>query len=302
MRGGLRLRLLEVKGGYSGVVVSDGKGRLAEIKGSDPVELWQRLEIAAAQAGNEYLGWDGARARFLRFFPGGFASKRYRSEERDYKISAKKILDAGAPLERAQTEAGLGKVVLTAFQKTNLLSPFETMRVRDLLHSAAADAFVNAAARFALGEGVQAWVDMAKLAKPFDAVKWPVLTYLPFLWRPDRHMFLKPEVTKGFAERVGHPFVHAYGASPEIGVYETLLDLVARTETEIAAFHPVDRIDVQSFIWVVGAYTEKDAPSAKDAAAEQWEVSEDILRQPAHDRVDVSTDGGSERLTISKNE
>ena len=206
------------------------------------------------------------------------------------------------PLSVPRPQPAWGRSVLTAFQKTNLLSPFETMRVRDLLHSPPADAFVNAAARFALGEGVQAWVDMAELAKPFDAAKWPVLTYLPFLWRPDRHMFLKPEVTKGFAERVGHPFVHAYGASPEIGVYESLLDLVARTETEIAAFDPVDRIDVQSFIWVVGAYTEKDAPSAEIAAAEQREVSEDTLRQQAHDRVWVNAADQLEPLTGLKTE
>ena len=277
MRASLRLRLLEVKDGYVGVVISDGKGRLAEAKGADPVELWQRLESAAAQASNEYVGWDGARTRFLRFFPGGFASKRYLGEERDYKISAKKILDAGAPLEGAQTAVGLGKTVLTVFQKTNLLSPFETMRVRDLLHSPDADAFVNAAARFTLGAGAQAWMDMVRLAKPFEAAKWPVLTYLPFLWRPDRHMFLKPEVTKGFAERVGHPFVYAYGASLEIGVYESLLDLAGRTEAEIAAFHPADRIDVQSFIWVVGAYAEKDAPSAEVAEAERRELPEAML-------------------------
>jgi hypothetical protein len=124
-----------------------------------------------------------------------------------------------------------------------------------------------------------------------------LLTYLPFLWRPNRHMFLKPEVTDGFAQGVGHPFVHAYGASPEIGVYEGLLALAARTETEIAAFHPVDRIDVQSFILVVGAYTEKDAPSAAVAEAERQEVSEDILRQLAHDRVWVNTGDKFHRLT-----
>jgi hypothetical protein len=40
-------------------------------------------------------------------------------------------------------------------------------------------------------------------------------------------------------------------------VYESLLDLVAKTEKEIVDLKPTDRIDVQSFIWVVGAY--KDA-------------------------------------------
>jgi hypothetical protein len=35
-------------------------------------------------------------------------------------------------------------------------------------------------------------------------------------------------------------------------VYESLLDFTAETEREIAALKPQDRIDVQSFIWVVG--------------------------------------------------
>jgi len=38
--------------------------------------------------------------------------------------------------------------------------------------------------------------------KPKDAAKWTVVTYLPFLWRPDTHMLLKPMVTTDFAERV----------------------------------------------------------------------------------------------------
>jgi hypothetical protein len=33
-----------------------------------------------------------------------------------------------------------------------------------------------------------------------------VATYRPFLWRPEEHMFLKPEVTKDFAVRVEHRF------------------------------------------------------------------------------------------------
>jgi hypothetical protein len=35
-------------------------------------------------------------------------------------------------------------------------------------------------------------------------------------------------------------------------VYESLLDLVAKTEANIGDLQPEDRIDVQSFIWVVG--------------------------------------------------
>jgi hypothetical protein len=37
------------------------------------------------------------------------------------------------------------------------------------------------------------------------------LYYLPFLWRPEGEMFLKPEVTRDFAARVGRRFHLDYG-------------------------------------------------------------------------------------------
>ena len=74
---------------------------------------------------------------------------------------------------------------------------------------------------------------MERALKPHDAAKWTAATYLPFLWRPDQHMFLKPEVTKDLAARVGHRFASDYEAGLDIGVYESLLDLAARTTVEV---------------------------------------------------------------------
>lgn len=259
-RGKLTLRLLKDKTGYVGVVISD-KGRLDRLEGSDREELWRRLEQAAARSSKGYVGFDGARTRFLHFFPGGFELARYTSEERDYKLQAKHQLDTTVPLDQARTGNGLGEAALAVYRKTNLLFQIEKARVTELLRGPSADAFVRAAARFASGERASALADMARLAKPHNAANWTAITYLPFLWRPEQHMFLKPEVTKDFAERVGHGFVYAYRAAIDMTVYDSLLDLVARTGQEIADLHPRDRIDVQSFIWVVGAYTEADATS-----------------------------------------
>ncbi len=69
-------------------------------------------------------------------------------------------------------------------------------------------------------------------------------------------MFLKPEASKDFAARVGHRFHLDYEPGLEVGVYESLLDLAERTAGELADLNPRDRIDVQSFIWVVGNYRE----------------------------------------------
>jgi hypothetical protein len=97
---------------------------------------------------------------------------------------------------------------------------------------------------------------MERALKPHDSAKWTVATYLPFLWQPEKHMFLKPEVTKDFAARVGHRFATDYKARLDFAVYESLVDLVSKTASELAELKPRDRIDVQSFIWVVGDYKE----------------------------------------------
>ena len=41
-------------------------------------------------------------------------------------------------------------------------------------------------------------------------------------------------------------------------VYESLLELAVATEIQLGDMKPVDRIDIQSFIWVVGQYTAED--------------------------------------------
>jgi hypothetical protein len=64
-------------------------------------------------------------------------------------------------------------------------------------------------------------------------------------------MFLKPEVTKDFAERVGHRFASDYEPRLDIGVYKSLLDLLQETEGQLIELQPRDRVDVQSFIWVL---------------------------------------------------
>jgi hypothetical protein len=226
----------------------------ARIEGTDADDVWRRLHDEAGKANPRYFGFDGARARFLHFFPDGFHSTDYMSRERNYKLDAKAKLDSNAPLEQAVSVSGLGEAILGVFRATNLLSPFEKVRLQDVLRGPAADQFIHAAAQFTLGEGKLALLDMEHALKPHDSAKWTVVTYLPFLWRPETHMFLKPEATKDFAARVGHRFASDYEPRLDLTVYESLLDLVSTTAAELAELKPRDRIDVQSFIWVVGDY------------------------------------------------
>ena len=253
----LHLRLVARDGAFIGLIFSADGARKAQIEGDVADDVWRRLHDEVAKTNPKYFGFDGARARFLHFFPDGFHSGGYADKERNYKICAKSKLDLHAPLTQAATGSGFGETVLAAFRATNLLHPVEKTRLQDVLRGPAADVFIRAAARFAMGETKPAFLEMERVLKPHDSATWTVATYLPFLWLPETHMFLKPEVTKDFAARVGHRFAADYEPRLDIEVYECLLDLVAKTEDQLVELRPRDRIDVQSFIWVVSYYEEE---------------------------------------------
>lgn len=264
--GKVKLRLGKVaRDRYTGRYVRpDGKTALVRGEpGEVAEEVWARTLNAAMAADPSFVGFEGARARFLHFFPMGFQDEGYLGSrtdgERRYKLRAKELLDAEVPVDDARNGAGFGGEVLRVFQATNLLFKFELARVKKVLQGRQAYLFIRAVAAFALGDETQLST-MSRLLHPYEAAKWPIVTYLPFLWRPDEHMFLKPNVTKLFAERVGHAFSHGYRPELSIDVYRSLLDLTSMTEREIQDLMPRDRIDVQSFIWVVGEYRDDLIP------------------------------------------
>lgn len=262
--GNVLLRILTDKSGFKGGVIR--KGQKPDLYFDPDLEaLKTTLRREAGKSNRDYVGFDGARRFFLEHFPEGFEDPSFHGNrqhgERAYKMEAVDLLARTLPLEAARSASGAGEAALAAYRKTNLLASFEQMRVQDLLRSEDADVFIRLAARLADGD-LAALPQMVPLLKRHDAAKWTVVTYLSFLWRPDAHMFLKPQVTQDFARRIGHPFAHTYRTALDQEVYESLLDLVATTRVEIAPLGPRDNIDVQSFIWVVGYY---DAPEKEPA-------------------------------------
>lgn len=245
------LRLAEKDGKFYGL--SDGK---ICAEGNDPDRVWQQLHNEAGKSDPRYFGYAGAKSRFLKFFPNGFHSEGYASQERDYKIAAKRKLDDTVPLEKALTGSGYGEAVLSVYRATNMLSPFEKTRLQDVLRGPAADTFIQAVAAFTVEANRNTLARLEATLKPYESAKWTVATYLPYLWQPERHMFLKPEVSKDYAARVGHPFASVYEPGLKFEVYSSLLDLIERTSIVLSDLQPRDRIDIQSFIWVVGAYDE----------------------------------------------
>jgi hypothetical protein len=205
------------------------------------------------------------RRRFLRFFPDGFTDEQYLSWERNYKAEAHArwmtALSRSTLVElvAARQYHVIASEVLRIEARTNLLFSFEKMAVRDAVRTA------SGARRFA--EGLHEWLH-GRGSEPgrFDAwcealaglprrqtrvLTWPVVTVFGFLAQPDRHMFLKPNVTRLAAARYGFDF--HYRSRPNWTTYSQLLELAAMVRSDQRDLRPRDLIDIQSFLWVQGS-------------------------------------------------
>jgi hypothetical protein len=125
------VRLVQMTTGFSGIVFGANR-ESSTIHGDDADDVWRLLCDEAAKREPSFFGYDGARARFLRIFPNGFATPGYAQRERGYKVLAKQKLDQTVPLATTLDRVGLGEAVLSVFRATNLLSPFEKTRLKRL--------------------------------------------------------------------------------------------------------------------------------------------------------------------------
>ena len=205
------------------------------------------------------------RKKFLRFFPGGFADETYLDWERDYKWAAHERWTAALGLaefrgrlrERKYSEIAAQAVSIES--RTNLLFSFEKMALRDAVKSAGgAQAFAEGLFEFLHGRGsderrFERWCEVvaALPRKQTRVLTWPIVTVFGFIAQPDRHVFLKPNVTRIAAREYGVEF--EYASRPNWATYASLLAFAARVMRDQRALRPRDMIDAQSFIWVQGS-------------------------------------------------
>lgn len=238
-------------------------GRVVGAAAASEAAMRQILREEVGRSDPRYFGWDGAERRFRTFFADGFRTERYVASERRYKVDAKARLDGCGPVEAAARGEVDPRAVADAVAGLDLLQPrFEAPRFLELLRSNAGREALTAMARFTLDPSARELAAVARVLHAHSGLRWAATTLLPFLWRPDAHLFLKPTITTDFARRVGHDFADVYTSDPMIAVHHGLVDLAAATRARLAHMEPADGIDVQSFIFVVGGYGDDDLPPA----------------------------------------
>ena len=143
--------------------------------------------------------------------------------------------------------------------RTNLLFSFEKMALRDAVKSAAgARLFATGLYEFLHGRGSDErkfadWCDLvARLPRRQTRVlTWPLVTVWGFIAQPERHFFLKPNVTKIAARKYGFDF--RYQSKPNWDTYANLLEFAETVRHDVRDLRPRDMIDIQSFVWVQGS-------------------------------------------------
>ena len=207
------------------------------------------------------------RRKFLRFFPKGFRDETYLAWERDYKWEThQRWQEALAPDEfrrllrrREYAEIAARAVRTEQRSRHSMIFSFEKMALRDAVKSGAgARAFATGLYEFLHGTGSAdaRFVDWCETVadlprKQTRVLTWPLVTVFGFIAQPERHIFLKPTVTKIAAQKYGFDF--DYQSKPNWSTYASLLAFAETVRRDLRDLRPRDMIDLQSFIWVQGS-------------------------------------------------
>lgn len=235
---------------------------LAEVKGT-------LLKLS-----NEFVDLPGAINLFHRAFHQGFSDPFYFFDERDYKVAthekarvwlSKEAMDAAIAEGRY---ADLGKAASKLLN--NLVNQHEAMDLHDALKSpAVAIEFATLLRELLHGEDFDGAFDaLSALLKPFNAAKWPLLTFWPFALHPTEHGFLKPTPVTRCAELMGHPF--AYEQVPSARVYRDFMGFMGWLRDGVASMQPRDFIDLQTFVYAVGS---EGFIAGSNEARAKWEAA-----------------------------
>lgn len=217
------------------------------------------------RAGQGTAGARACRRKFLEFYPKGFADPDYIELERGYKWRAHEQWKErlGPAAFRHRLAAGsFGEIAQDAVRiesRTNLLFSFEKMALRDAVRNAVgARTFARGLYAFLHGKGsdrerFEAWVEAVESLprRQTRVLTWPIVTVFGFIAQPDRHCFLKPNVTRAAARAYGFDFT--YRSRPSWDVYASLLEFAEAVRRDQRDLGPRDFIDLQGFIWVQGS-------------------------------------------------
>ncbi len=207
------------------------------------------------------------RRKFLRYFPGGFSDETYLNWERDYKWESHERWEEALGRAEFRRLLGAGEFAEVAARavrveqrsRHSMIFSFEKMALRDAIKTEeGARLFAEGLYELLHGSGsarrkFERWVEtVAALPRRQTRVlTWPLVTVFGFIAQPERHIFLKPNVTRRAAAAYGFDF--QYKSRPSWETYSNYLAFAHAVAEDLSDLKPRDMIDIQSFLWVQGS-------------------------------------------------
>ncbi|HSP33073.1 MAG TPA: hypothetical protein VLU46_02025 [Thermoanaerobaculia bacterium] len=193
------------------------------------------------------------RAKFLRFFAEGFRDETYIDWERGYKWTAHEQWEETVrPLLEGKKFEAAAEQAARIESRTNLLFSFEKMALRDAIKTGART-FGKGLYDFLKDGDLDRWIGVVESLprKQTRVLTWPVVTVWGMIAQPEKHIFLKPNVTKIAAREYGFEF--EYRSRPNLETYTSLKKFASLIRRDQKDLKPRDMIDLQSFMWVQGS-------------------------------------------------
>jgi hypothetical protein len=204
------------------------------------------------------------RRKFQRFYPNGFQDQTYLDRERDHKwkdheqwsdqldpATCRSLLKEGRYVEMAHRMVDIGS-------RAGMLTCLEQAALRGAVRqSGGARAFATGLYEFIQAppdaESFERWSGVLESLSWQHAnfPTWPIATVFGFIARPDRHLVLKPVITRIAAREYGFDFW--YHSRPNSQTYLSLHRFAAAMLLDVRDLNPCDMIDIESFIWVQGS-------------------------------------------------
>ena len=222
---------------------------------------------AGSMSAVSHLTFSEAVKVFLSHFPQGFQDPNYLSgpkSERDFKLRARDLLLELLPQDKLHALLDAGKYdeiferAKSIINKTSLIHHYEKFWLSESLSSPMRRQLFAKELAYLLSVELPVrdrFERFTKMLYDVGAAKWTIATYFLFLASPDDQIFVKPEATKR-AARTLHAEI---GFRSEVNwtTYSRILRMAEALRQKLsdegkAQLKPVDMIDVQSFIWVMG--------------------------------------------------
>ena len=197
---------------------------------------------------------EGAEARFLALYPGGFSHPGMLEIAKKHKVEKMKklALDSLAPDQFACAET-MAESMVKIVSQSSLVSVFEKPKFRDAVRSMNArekEFLAGGLREFLHGDQADGFGKMTGLLQEYKIAKWPILTVFPIYYRPDTEVFVKPTTAKKIIDYFELSGLK-YTSQPTFDFYQTYRAQIMALKQAVNEILRVDNAAFCGFLMMV---------------------------------------------------